>query len=129
MGVEGVDTSRRSVALCVAGSQAEFEGRPDDARSLFRQAWKLAEDDYDRCVAAHYVAHLEPDASEALRWNLAALTHARLADQALVEGFYGSLYVNLGHSYERTGDAPRAEEYYDLAAAHGVKHQEAGPAS
>lgn len=118
-----MDLSRRAIAFCTAGAQAEFAGRADDARRLYAEAWACAADDYDRCVAAHYVAHLERDPDEALRWNLAALAHAQLADQELVAGFYPSLYVNLGRSYELTGDATQAAHYYQLAAELGLVHR------
>lgn len=118
-----MDLSRRSVALCAEGTQAEFAGRFDDARRLYAQAWDAATDDYDRAVAAHYVAHLESDAAEQLRWNRAALEHATRADQAAVAPFMGSLYVNLGHSFELAGDLAEADRYYGLAAQHGVVHQ------
>jgi hypothetical protein len=35
-----------------------------------------------------------------------------------------SLYVNLGHAYEQTGDAVQAKHFYDLAAALGLVHEE-----
>ncbi len=117
-----MDLSRRSVALCAAGTQAEFEHRSADARRLYADAWDAAADDFDRCVAAHYVAHLETDASERLRWNLLALEHALRADQELVASFYGSLYVNLGHSYEAMGRVEQAHRFYTLAARSGVVH-------
>jgi hypothetical protein len=40
-----------------------------------------------------------------------------------VQGFYGSLYLNLGHSYELVGDQAAAQHYYALAAALGFVHQ------
>lgn len=64
-----MDLSRRSIALCVEGTEAELHGRVDDARRLYRQSWDEAVDDYDRTVAAHYIAHLETDPAEQLRWN------------------------------------------------------------
>lgn len=116
-------SSRPSVVLCAAGIQAEFERRVDDARQLYAQAWDAATDDYERCVAAHFVGHLEADATEALRWHLVALDHARRADAERVADFLPSLYVNLGRAYELTGDAALAERYYALAAELGLVHQ------
>jgi hypothetical protein len=106
----------------MAGVTAEFERRPNDARRLYAEAWDLAADDYERCVAAHYVAHLEDDPNEALRWNLLALENAERADPALVTEFLPSLYVNLGHSYERTGQNELATRYYGAAAELGLVH-------
>ena len=87
-----MDLTGDVIALCMAGTRAEFERRLDDARRLYAEAWSLATDDHGRCIAAHYVAHLEDDPGEALRWNLRALEHAERADQNLVAEFLPSLY-------------------------------------
>lgn len=105
----------------MAGTQAEFDRRLDDARDLFAQAWHAATDDYEASMAAHYVAHLEPDAAAALEWDLEALRRARLDDRAAE--FLPSLYVSLGGSYERVGDLAHAREYFELAEGLGLVHQ------
>ena len=112
-----------TLPLTQAGIQAEFERRVDDARQLYAQAWDAAGDDYERCVAAHYVGHLEADPAAALRWHLVALDHARLVDAERVAEFLPSLYVNLGQAYALTGDSALAEHYYQLAADLGLVHQ------
>ncbi len=106
--------------LCIEGTQAEFERRLDDARGLFARAWEEARDDYERAIAAHYVAHLATEPETAHRWNLLALEHARLDGRAA--RFMGSLLVCLGDSFERLGDVARAERYFAEAARHGVEH-------
>ena len=117
-----MDLTGGVVALCVAGTRAEFERRLDDARRLFAEAWSTAANDYERCIAAHYVAHLENDPRQALCWNLRALEHAERADQNLVTEFLPSLYVNLGRSYELTGQDELAARYYGAAAELGLVH-------
>lgn len=112
-----------TLPLTLTGIQAEFERRVDDARRLYAQAWDAATDDYERCVAAHYVGHLEVEPAAALRWHLVALDHARLADAERVADFLPSLYVNLGQAYALTGDATLAERYFRLAAGLGLVHQ------
>lgn len=116
----GVDLSSQSVQLCIQGTQAEFDRRLDDARTLLTRAWDVAQDDYDRSVAAHYVAHLEPDVAIAHRWNKAALEYA-LSDERAA-GFLGSLYVSLGGTAEQLGDTVEAERCFALAAQYGVVH-------
>ena len=117
-----MDLTRRAVQLCAAGTSAEFARRLDEARELYAAAWKAATDDYDRAVAAHYIAHLERDPDGRLMWNRRALDHAERADRELVTPLLGSLYVNLGHAYEVVGQVADAEHYYALAAQHGVVH-------
>lgn len=116
-----MDTENPVVKLCVAGSTAEFAGNIDEAKACYRQAWDAATNDYEACIAAHYMArHQSP--AEAFRWNQIALERADRVPDARVQPFYGSLYVNMGHSYEQVGEQAAAEHYYALAAAFGVVH-------
>jgi hypothetical protein len=119
-----MDLNNCVINLCIAGSRAEFEGRIADAQALYQQAWDVAQDDYEACIAAHYVARHQATPAETLRWNQMALDRANAVADARVQGFYGSLYLNLGHSYELVGDQGAAQHYYALAAALGFVHQE-----
>jgi tetratricopeptide (TPR) repeat protein len=118
----GMDTHNRVIQLCLAGSRAEFEGRIEAARDFYRQAWEAAGDDYEACVAAHYRARRLEDPQECLRWNQEALARAQAVGDARVQGFYPSLYLNLGQSYAALGDQAMAKRYYLLAAELGVNH-------
>ena len=123
MTCEIMDTNNPSIQHCMDGARAEFEHRLDDARVLYQQAWDAHTDDYEACIAAHYVARFQDSATESLRWNQIALEHAEAVDDERVKEFYPSLYLNLGRSYEVTGNQSEAQRYYDLAAALGVAHQ------
>jgi hypothetical protein len=95
---------------------AEGQGRGDDARDLFEQAWAARKDDFDACVAAHYLARHQPSPEETLRWNREALSRAEKVGDDRVRGFFPSLYLNLGRSYEDVGDPGEARRIYALAA-------------
>lgn len=104
------------VALCSQGMQAEAEGRDDDARDLFLQAWKNASDDYEACIAAHYLARHQPTAHDTLHWNRECLERAdRVADDR-VKGFYASLHLNMAHSHRDLGAPEEARAHFALAA-------------
>jgi hypothetical protein len=118
-----IDANSPSAKLCIKGIQAEFEHKLDDARNLYREAWSVAIDDYDSCIAAHYIAHLEENPESALEWNLKALTHAKLVNDNRVEAFYASLFVNIGRSFELLGDLERAQRYYKQATEYGLAHE------
>jgi tetratricopeptide (TPR) repeat protein len=116
------------IRLCIEGTRAEFEGRVRDARTLYLRAWEAAQDDYEACVAAHYVARHQERPEDELRWNQEALARANAAcaepgGEERVRSFYPSLYLNMGHSYERLGDQAEAQRYYGLAAELGFVHQ------
>jgi hypothetical protein len=118
-----MDLNNPIIQLCMEGARAEFEHRIDDARLLYQQAWRDHKDDYEACIAAHYVARFQETPEETLRWNQMALNHADAVDGERIRDFYPSLYVNLGHSYEILGDRVNAQRYYQLAAELGLIHQ------
>ena len=117
-----IDTSSQTIQLCIQGTQAEYQGRPAEAKTLYSQAWKAANNNIDRCVAAHYVARFQDTPAERFQWNKAALDYANAADGEQVKGFYPSLYLNLGHSFEELGNQVEAEHYYALATRLGSRH-------
>jgi hypothetical protein len=118
-----MDNENPVVRLCVAVTQAEFAGRLDEARRLAWLAWQAATDDYEACIAAHYVARYQDTDEGALHWNQEALENAQAVKDGRVEAFYPSLYLNLGRAYENIGDEAAAQGYYALAARLGVDHQ------
>ena len=109
------------VKLCAAGMAAEGAGKPDEARASFERAWAESRDDFEACIAAHYVARHQPTAAAELDWNRTALERAERVGDARVAGFYPSLYLNLAHSLEKTGAISEAYAQFtkadDLAAA------------
>ena len=111
------------VQLCIQGTQAEFNGRIDEARALYRQAWEASTDDYEACIAAHYMARYQETPEDALAWNLEALARAEAVGDDRIAGFYPSLYVNLGRSFELLGQEAEAKQYYRMASDLGLEHQ------
>ncbi|MEU7177145.1 MULTISPECIES: hypothetical protein [Streptomyces] len=104
------------VRLCVEGMRAEADGRADAAHALFRRAWDIAADDYEACIAAHYLARHQSSPEETLRWNQECLDRADLVGDERVRGFSPSLYVNIGHAYQKLGQLDLAHAYFVRAA-------------
>jgi hypothetical protein len=111
-----VDANNPIVKLCAAGMAAEGEGRSAAAKALFEQAWAESRDDYEACIAAHYVARHQATAAEELEWNRVALERADRVGDERVLGFYASLYLNYAHSLERLGRMADACANYARAA-------------
>ena len=118
-----MDLDNPVIRLCTEGARAEFEGRADAARAFYEQAWTAARDDYEACVAAHYVARFQTTPQAALEWNQEALTRANAVGDERVRDFFPSLYVNLGRAHEQLGHDAEASQYYQLAADLGLVHQ------
>jgi len=112
-----MDPNNPVVQLCVAGMKAEAEGRGDAALRLFVQAWEERHDDFDACIAAHYVARDQKTPEEALRWNQESLDRANTVNDERTDGFYPSLYLNMGKAHEDLGNREEARGFYELAAA------------
>jgi hypothetical protein len=113
-----LDPENPVVKLCAAGMEAEAQGRPNEARALFEQAWAERVDAVDACIAAHYVARHQDSAEDTFRWNRESLVQAEAADPAAVASLLPSLCLNLGHSHEVRGEIDVARELYERAAHH-----------
>ena len=112
-----IDPSNPVVKLCVEGIDAEMSGRHAQAQALYVKAWELRQDDYEACIAAHYLARQQETLVDSLHWNQAALDHALAVAGDQVQGFLPSLYLNLGWSHEVLGDAVTARTCYGAGAA------------
>lgn len=113
--MDGMDLSNPVVELCARGMAAEATDGADAARRLFEEAWERRSDDFDACVAAHYLARQQPSAEQVLDWNARALRHAEMSRDPRVRGFFPSLHLTLGRSFEDLGDLANAREHYTSA--------------
>jgi tetratricopeptide (TPR) repeat protein len=111
-----IDPNNPAVVLCVEGMNCERDGRFEKALGFFMRAWEQSADDYERCMAAHYVARHQECAAGALRWNLASLVLADKVNDERVNVFYPSLYLNAGKAHEDLGDREQALKFYGWAA-------------
>ena len=61
-----LDSNNPVVKLCIEGMKAEVQDRPADAHQLFLQAWNARQNDFDACVAAHYLARQQASPEDQL---------------------------------------------------------------
>ncbi|RAY14679.1 hypothetical protein DPM19_13075 [Actinomadura craniellae] len=111
------------------GVELGHAGEREAARRLLGGLWdELGEggDPLHRCALAHYMADVQDDVREELRWDLRALAAADLvtderAGQAgvagSVRGFYPSLHLNLGDAYHRLGELDQARDHLERGRA------------
>src|SRR5688572_12571920 len=111
-----MDPMNPVVQLCARGMQAETEGRQEDAKALFLEAWQAGTNDFDRCIAAHYVARHQRTAEDRLHWNQECLDRADAVGDERVKGFYPSLHVNLGMAHQELGNRQASHRHYAQAA-------------
>ena len=112
-----IDPDNPVVALCAAGMAVE--GNPNEALALFEQAWATRRNDYEACIAAHFLARLQPTPEAVLHWNAIAVRHAEAATaRAHVTAFMASLYLNLGDAHAHVGDCVAALAAVATARSH-----------
>jgi hypothetical protein len=111
-----MDPNNPIVRLCAEGMEWEMKGELDKASTLFMTAWEQSADDFEKSIAAHYVARHQKTASDTLRWNQESLDRANAVDDLRVQGFYPSLYLNMGKSHEDLGNREEAKRFYELAS-------------
>lgn len=111
-----MDPGNPIVRLCVKGMECEFAGDFEGAAQSFRTAWDQSTDDFERCIASHYMARHQKTPSDGLAWNQRSLDYAVAVDNDGIRDFYPSLYLNLGKSHEDLGNREQAKHFYELAA-------------
>lgn len=105
------------VRLCLAGMEREEADEPEEAGKLFLQAWNEASNDFEKFMAAHFVARSQRDISERLKWLETALRFALRADNPAAASALPTLYANIGQCYEQLHVPDKAETNHELAAS------------
>ncbi len=107
------DPNNKIVQLCAKG----MELVDDEAKTVFTQAWNESTSDFERFVAAHYLARHQETVSDKLKWDLTALENALRSNED-VSGALPSLYLNIAKCHEDLGDKARAKLNYERALSH-----------
>jgi hypothetical protein len=118
------DTDNPVVQLCSAGMA--IEGDAPAARDLFAKAWAIRRDDYDACIAAHFVARHQDSPEDTLHWNDLAVRHAEAVPDDRAAPFLASLYLNLGESHRVLGHVAEASAAAARARAALVHLEDGG---
>src|SRR5690606_19337727 len=115
------------VKLCLQGMEMEEKGRPEEALKLFLHGFDEATNDFEKFLAAHYVARHQKTASEELKWLETTLESALSVDDDTVKSAFHSLYLRIAKCYERLGDHDKAKENSELAISFKNNPSDKGP--
>ena len=105
----------------------EGKGNPEEANRLFLQAWNEATNDFEKYLAAYYVARHQKSVPDQLRWLETALQFALNVDNESVQSAFPSLYANIAKCYEDLHDPANTKKYHALAIAHAGNVADKGP--
>ena len=115
------------VKLCLQGMELEGKNIPEEASRIFLQAWNEASDDFEKFIAAHYVARLQKSVPDKLKWFEATLQLALKINDNYVKSVFPSLYSNIATCYEESGDLDNAKKNYEFAIKYKEKLSDNGP--
>jgi rifampin ADP-ribosylating transferase len=115
------------VQLCLQGIGLEEKDKLQEANKLFLQAWNEATNDFEKFIAAHYVARHQKDISDKLKWLETSLQCALKINNDAVKSAFPSLYLNIAKCYEDLSDSDKAKRNYELATLFKDQLSDKGP--
>lgn len=115
------------IQRCLHGMKLEDEGKPKEASAIFLKAWNEATNDFEKFLAAHYVARHQTTASDKLEWLETALQFALKINDDAVKSAFPSLYLNIAKCYEELNIPDEAKRNRELAIAYTDKPSDKGP--
>jgi len=115
------------VKRCLQGMDMEDKGKPEEASKLFLQGWNEATNDFEKFLAAHYVARHQKTVSDKLNWLETTLQFALRVSNEAVNSALPSLYWNISKCYEDLSNHDKAKENSDLAISFKYNPSDKGP--
>ena len=121
------DPNNNIIKLLLRGMGMEDSGKPEDASSLFLKAWSEATDDFERFIAAYYVARHQKNISDKLKWLETSLQFALKLNDDAVKSAFPALYLNIAKCYEDLCDPDKAKMNYELSNSYEATPSDNGP--
>jgi len=105
----------------------EDRGKPDEASKVFLQAWNEATNDFEKYIAAYYVARHQENVSDKLKWLETSLQFALKVNDESSLSALPNLYSNIAKCHEDLGDRDNAKKNFELADSFAGNPTDNGP--
>ena len=105
----------------------EEKGKSEEASRIFLQAWNESTNDFEKFLAAHFVARHQKNVSDKLKWFETALELALKINDDSVKAAFPSLYTNIAKCYKDLNDTENAKKNYELANSFNDTPSDIGP--
>jgi rifampin ADP-ribosylating transferase len=119
--------NNKIIQLCVRGIGMEATGKPKEAKELFIQAWNESTNDFERFIAADFVAKVQTDIPDKLKWYETSLLFAQKINDIAAQSALPGLHSKIAKCYEDLNDKVNAKKNSDLASLHADKPSDKGP--
>lgn len=110
-----IELNTPALQHCFRGMEAEMQGAREMASAHYQAAWDQHASPFEGCVAAHYLARVQPSQADCLHWNQIALQEAEASMADQVVAFWPSLYLNLGQAYADLAQPAAAQTAFTQA--------------
>ena len=119
--------NNKLIQLLLQGMGMEDSGKSEEASLLFSKAWSEAIDDFEKFIAAYYVARHQKNVSDKLKWFETSLQFALKVNDEAVKSAFPSLYLNIAKCYEALSDPDKAKKYVALSHSYKGAPSDPGP--
>ena len=119
--------SNNVIKLCIQGVAMEEKNEPREAGKLFLQAWNEATNDFEKYIAAYFMARNLETVPDKLKWFEAALKFALTVNNESTISALPNLYSNIAKCHEELGDTRNAKKNFELASSFTGKPTDNGP--
>lgn len=119
--------NNKIIQLCMQGMAMEENDKPEDAVKLFLQAWEAASNDFEKYIAAYYLARHQKNVSDKLHWLETSLQFALKINNESVKGAIPSLYLKIAKCHEDLNEIDKAKMNHELAISFADKLSDKGP--
>jgi rifampin ADP-ribosylating transferase len=121
------DPRNNVIKLCIQGIALEDTGNVEEASRLFLQAWNQATNDFEKYLAAYYLARRQENVRDKLKWLETSLQFASKVNSVSATSAFPNLYANIAKCYEELGDHENAKTNRELASSSADKPSDDGP--
>lgn len=115
------------VQYCLQGMAMEEKGDPEEASRWFHKAWNEATDDYEKFMAAFYVARHQKTIPDKLKWLETVLHLSPKVNNETVRAALPLIYTGIAECYGELGDIDNAKKNHGLATSFTDKPSDSGP--
>ena len=119
--------NNKIIQLLLRGMGMEDSGKTEEASLLFLKAWSEATADFEKFIAAYYVARHQKNVSDKLKWFETSLQFALKVNDEAVKSAFPSLYLNIAKCYEALSDPDKAKKYVALSHSYKGTPSDPGP--
>lgn len=103
------------------------EGKRQEASAAFQQAWCEAKNDFEKYLAAYFMANSRENDGDKLKWLHQALQYALKVNDDTVKPAFPLLHQDIALCYDRLNDTEQSNQHRTLARSFDDKPSDKGP--